>query len=204
MLPLSAITQLGDSMKRFVLAAGLGLGLVAIAAPANAALFAWDIEYTGWWEESGGGSVFGTIVADEADVEDGIISGDELKSWLWSWSGNDVVPAFSFSSQEEGAIADFDAGFYVDGRLNQPGLLDGLDQGAFTSGSGNEILDLEFLFAISFNDGVESFSPGNLEAPLGTVAVADPVPVPEPTSILGLAALAGIGVAALKRQKQVA
>ncbi|NJL37725.1 MAG: PEP-CTERM sorting domain-containing protein [Leptolyngbyaceae cyanobacterium SM1_4_3] len=189
-------------MKRFALAVGLGLGLAAIAAPANAALFAWDIEYSGWWEESGGGSIFGTIVADESNAEDGIVSGDELKSWLWSWSGNDVVPAFSFSSQEEGATVDFDAGFYVDDRLNQPGLLDGLDQGTFTSGSGNEVLDLEFLFAISFTDNVESFSEGNVGSVTGTVAVSDPVPVPEPTSILGLLALAGVGAAALKRQKQ--
>ncbi|NJN59967.1 MAG: PEP-CTERM sorting domain-containing protein [Leptolyngbyaceae cyanobacterium SL_5_9] len=65
-------------------------------------------------------------------------------------------------------------------------------------------MDLEFLFAISFTDNVESFSEGNVGSVTGTVAVADPVPVPEPTSILGLAALAGIGVAALKRQKQVA
>lgn len=191
-------------MKRFALAVGLGLGLATLAAPANAALFAWDIEYSGWWEESGGGSIFGTIVADDSDAEDGIVSGDELKSWLWSWSGNDVVPAFSFSSQEAGATVDFDAGFYVDGRLNQPGLLDGLDQGTFTSGSGNEVLDLEFLFAISFTDNVESFSEGNIESATGTVAVSDPVPVPEPTSILGLLALAGVGAAALKRQKQIA
>jgi hypothetical protein len=188
-------------MKRFALAVGLGLGLATLAAPANAALFAWDIEYSGWWEESGGGSILGTIVADDSDAEDGIVSGDELKSWLWNWSGNDVVPAFSFSSQEAGATADFDSSFYVDGRLNQPGLLDGLDQGTFTSGSGNEVLDLEFLFAISFTDNVESFSEGNVESVTGTVAVSDPVPVPEPTSILGLLALAGVGAAALKRQQ---
>jgi hypothetical protein len=191
-------------MKRFALAVGLGLGLAAIAAPAHAALFAWDVEYSGWWEESGGGSIFGTIIADEEDTQDGIISGDELRSWLWNWSGNDVVPAFSFSSKESGATADFDASFYVDGRLNQPGLLDGLDQGTFTSGSGDAVLDLEFLYAISYTDGVESFSPGNFEAALGTVAVSDPVPVPEPATVLGLAALVGLGATTLKRQKQAA
>ncbi|MBD1997161.1 PEP-CTERM sorting domain-containing protein [Leptolyngbya sp. FACHB-541] len=188
-------------MKRFALAVGLGLGLTAIAAPAHAALFAWDVEYRGWWEESGGGSIFGTIVADEEDTQDGIISGDELKSWLWNWSGNDVVPAFFFSSKESGATADFDASFYVDGRLNQPELLDGLDQGTFTSGSGDAVLDLEFLYAISYTDGVESLSPGNPEAVLGTVAVADPVPVPEPAAVLGLTALAGLAATTLKRQK---
>jgi hypothetical protein len=190
-------------MKRLALAVSLGL-VATLAAPANAALFSWDIEYSGWWEESGGGSISGTIVADENDAQDGIVSGDELKSWLWNWSGNNVVSAFSFSSQEPGAIADFNPSFYVDGRLNQPGPLDGLDQGTFTSGSGNEVLDLERLFAISFTDSVESFSPGNLNSTVGTITVADPVPVPEPMSALGLFALAGLGAAILKRQKQEA
>lgn len=191
-------------MKRFFLAVGLSLGLATFATPANAAIFAWDVEYSGWWEESGGGSISGTIVADENDAQDGIISADELKSWLWNWSGNDLVPAFSFSSQEAGAITDFDSSFYVDGRLNQPNLLDGLDQGTFTSGSGNEVLDLEYLFAISFANNVESFSPGNVNSTVGTVTVADPVPVPEPTAGFGLFALAGLGAAILKRQKQKA
>jgi len=193
-------------MKRFALAVGmgLGLGLATLAAPANAATFAWDIEYSGWWEENGGGSIFGTIVADENDAQDGIVSIDEMRSWLWNWSGNDIVPAFSFSSREAGTSADFDPSFYVDGRLNQPDLLDGLDQGTFTSGSGNEILDLEYLFAISFVDSVESFSPGNPESTLGIITVSDPVIVPEPTTVLGLFALAGLGAATLKRQKQEA
>lgn len=188
-------------MKRLVLAISLGL-ITTLAAPANAALFGWDVEYRGWWEESGGGSISGTIVADENDAQDGIVSGDELKSWLWNWSGNNVVPAFSFSSQEAGATTDFDSSFYVDGRLNQPDLRDGLDQGTFTSGSGDEVLDLEYLFVSSFADNVESFSPGNLNSTVGTVTVADPVPVPEPTTALGLFALAGLGAATLKRQHQ--
>ncbi len=189
-------------MKRFALAVGLGLGFATLAAPASAANFAWDIEYSGWWESDGGGSVLGTIVADEQDAQDGIVSIDEMKSWLWNWSGNDAVPAFSISSREAGSTADFAPSFYVDGRLNQPGLLDGLDQGTFTSGSGNEVLDLEFLLAIAFADNVESFSPGNLDSTTGTVTVSEPIPVPEPASILGLLALAGLGVTTLKHQKQ--
>jgi len=189
-------------MKRLALAVGLSLGLATLTAPAHAALFSWDIEYSGWWEESGGGSISGTIVADENDAQDGIVSGDELKSWFWSWSGNEVVSAFSFSSQEAGATVDFDSSFYVDGRPNQPGLLDGLDQGTFTSGSGSAVLDLEYLFASSFADNVESFSPGNLNSTVGTIAVADPVPVPEPMSVLGLLALAGLGATTLKRQQK--
>mgnify|MGYP005843008925 CR=1 FL=1 len=191
-------------MKRIAvaIATGLGLGLATFATPANAALFSWNVEYTGWWEADGGGSISGQFIANEKDALDGIVSIDEMTSWMWNWSGNDAVSAFSISSKDAGASPDFDSSFYVDGRLNQPNLLDGLDQGTFISG--NEVLDLEFLFAISFADNVESFSPGNVDSTSGTVTVSDPTPVPEPTSILGLLALAGAGTATLRRQKQEA
>lgn len=191
-------------MKRFALAVGmgLGLGLATLAAPANAAILAWDVEYSNWWEEDGGGSISGKFVADRKDAQDGIVSADEMTSWLWNWSGNDVVPAFSFSSGEIGATTDFNPSFYVDGRLNQPSLLDGLDQGTFTSGSGNEVLDLEYLFAISFVANVESFSQGNSNSALGTIRVSNPVVVPEPDSILGLITLVSISAVTLKRRKQ--
>lgn len=190
-------------MKRFALAVGMSLGLATLAAPANAAILAWDIEYSSWWEEDGG-SISGTFAADEKDAQDGIVSTDEMTSWLWKWSGNDVVPAFSFSSRNAGATADFNPSFYVDGRLNQHSLLDRLDQGTFTSGSGNEALDLEYLFAISFVNNVESFSQGNPNSTLGTITVSDPVIVPEADGFLGLITitLAGISAATLKRQKQ--
>ncbi len=193
-------------MKRFALAVGmgLGLGLATLAAPANAAILAWDIEYSGWWEEDGGGSISGKFVADHKNAQDGIVSVDEMTSWLWNWSGNDVVPAFSFSSGDAGATTDFNPSFYVDGRLNQPLDGDGLDQGTFTSGSGNEVLDLEYLFAISYVDNVESFSAGNLDSTLGRISVSDPVAVPEPDSILGLITLVGISAVTLKRRKQKA
>ena len=193
-------------MKRFALALGmgLGLGLATLAAPANAAIFAWDVEYSNWWEKDGGGSLSGKFVADYKAAEDGIVSVDEMTSWNWNWSGNDVVPAFSFSSGEIGATADFNPSFYVDGKLNQPLDRDGLDQGTFTSGSGNEVLDLEYLSASSgYVDNLgESFSLGNPDPALGRIRVSDPVVVPEPDSILGLIALVGISAVTLKRRKR--
>ena len=194
----------GGFMKHLALVATVALGWATLTAPANAALFSWDIEYTNWWEDDGGGSIFGTIIADENDAADGIVSADELKAWEWNWSGNDVVSAFSISSNE-GATTDFEPSFYVNDTPNQPlGLVDpdNLDQGSFVSGSGNEILDLQALLAISFTDGVESVSAGNPTATLGTVSVSEPTAVPEPASILGLLALAGVSTATLKRQKQ--
>jgi hypothetical protein len=193
-------------MKHLALFATVTLGWAALTAPASAALFSWEIEYTGWWEDDGGGSIFGIIIADEDDAADGIVSADELKAWEWNWSGNDIVSAFSISSNE-GATTDFEPSFYVNDTPNQPMGLDfvdpdNLDQGSFVSGSGNEILDLQALLAISFTDGVESVSEGNSTATLGTVTVSEPTAVPEPATILGLLALAGVSTATLKRQKQ--
>jgi hypothetical protein len=200
-------SRLGSFMKHLALAATVALGWAALAAPANAALFSWDIEYTGWWEDDGGGSIFGTIIADEDDAADGIVSANELKAWEWNWSGNDVVSAFSIFSKDKGATTDFEPSFYVNGTPNQPIGLDfvdpdNLDQGSFVSGSGNEILDLQALLAISFTDGVESVSVGNPTATIGSVTVSEPTAVPEPATVLGLLALAGISTATLKRQKQ--
>lgn len=193
-------------MKHLALVATVALGWAALTSPASAALFSWDIEYTGWWEDDGGGSIFGTIIADEDDAADGIVSADELKAWEWNWSGNDVVSAFSISSKA-GATTAFEPSFYVNDIPNQPIGLDfldpdNLDQGSFVSGSGNEILDLQALLAISFTDGVESVSEGNPTATLGAVTVSEPTAVPEPATVLGLLALAGVSTATLKRQKQ--
>jgi hypothetical protein len=198
-------SRLGSFMKHLALVATVALAWAALTAPASAARLSWDIEYTGWWEEDGG-SVFGTIFADEDDAADGIVSADELKAWEWNWSGNDIVSAFSISS-DEGATTNFEPNFYVNDTPNQPIGLDfldpdNLDQGSFISASGNEILDLQALLAISFTDGVESVSEGNPTTTLGSVTVSEPTAVPEPSSTLGVLALAGISTAALKRQKQ--
>lgn len=192
-------------MKKLAFAATAALGLVALAVPAEAASFAWDVEYAGWWEQDGGGSIFGKFFADAEDALDGIISIDEMSSWTWSWSGNNAVSAFAISSSDPGASTSFFPSFYVDGRSNKPlpFSTDNLDQGSFISGSGNEVLDLEALLVISYADGVESLSGGDVGSTLGQVSVSDPQPVPEPTMILSFLSLA-VGAATLKRQKQEA
>jgi len=188
-------------MKRFALAATAALGLASLATPAGAAT--WTIDYTGWWENDGGGAISGTISADDAAAGDGIVSLDELTSWAWDWSGNSAVSAFSFSSDDPAAeiqIVDptLDNGFYVDGTPNQPFLFDNLDQGVFAADTLS--LDLEFLFVENFDTG--EFSQGLTE---GTIAVAevdtDAESVPEPAMILGLFALAGAGATSLRRQQ---
>lgn len=193
-------------MKRFAIAMATGLGLVALAAPANAARLSWNIEYTGWWEADGGGSISGQFIADEEDALDGIVSGDEINSWFWNWSGNDVVSAFSISSKDAGASTDnFFPSFYVDGRANQPFDFDPnrpeLDQGSFTAG--DYYLDLEFIRVENLQDGNTLISQGNPDLTLGQVTVSEPTVVPEPTTILSLLAVAGLATT-LKRQKQEA
>lgn len=192
-------------MKYFALATTTTLSLFAIAIPANAAPLIWDVDYTGWWEGQGGGSISGSFVADEVDAADGIVGLDEIVSWAWDWSGNDFVSAFSVSSEDEGAeIQIFEpAGFFVDGTTNEPGLSDGLDQGIFVGGEAGEfVLDLEFLIVedntVAFPFGGD-ISFGDVGAESGSVTVSDPKPVPEPATLLGLLALTGFG-ATLKRQ----
>jgi hypothetical protein len=192
-------------MKRFAFAVAASLGLAMVAAPTEAALLSWQIDYQGWWEADGGGSVSGMFIADEEDALDGIVSVEEMTSWVWSWSGNNAVPAFSLSSQEVGATTDFAPSFYVDGRANQPIGFDfvdpdGLDQGSFISGSGNQILDLQALLVISFVDNVEFFSGGNPDSMLGTVTVSAPSSVPEPS--IGFLTLVGAGLVVLKRRQR--
>ena len=104
-----------------------------------------SLQYSGFWE--GGGSVKGTFSATEAAAADGIISLDELISWNLDWTGNDEVDAFSISSDDGEAIALLPPGGFllsdtntaIDADLNDP---DGLDQGLYESGSGEEAIDL--------------------------------------------------------------
>lgn len=193
-------------MKHFAIATMAALGMAAIAAPAPAAQLNWEVEYDGWWEDTGGGSIFGSFTADEADAVDGIVALDEISSWMWSWSGNDAVSAFSISSADAGAeIQSFDpdnSGFYGDGTPNLPGT--GLDQGIFVGGpAGKQILDLEFL-TVEDNSDVSfalqnQVSAGNLSSASGSVHVSEPAAVPEPATVMGLLMLA-VGGAAVKRQ----
>lgn len=191
-------------MKYVALAAAVSLGMVgAIAAPSQAANLSWTVEYSGWWEGDGGGSILGSLIADESAAADGILSLDELVAWSWNWSGNDVVSAFSISSGDAGAEIQFFDGFYVDGTANLPDFADGFDQGTFIGGEfGQYVIDFETL---TLEDNTTAFpfggdaSFGDATAPLGRVAVGDPARVPEPTALLGLLAIAGVGTT-LKRR----
>ncbi|NJN21974.1 MAG: hypothetical protein HC812_13320 [Leptolyngbya sp. RL_3_1] len=93
-------------MKRFACAAAATVALGAIAAPANAAVFEWTVEYKDFWSD--GASLTGAIQAEEDAALDGIITSDEFLSWMWDWSGNGDVEAFSISSEDEFAEVDFD------------------------------------------------------------------------------------------------
>ena len=189
-------------MKQIFLAAAAALGVTAFAAPAEAALFRWNVDYTGFFADDA--SISGFFVADETAATDGVVSGDEFERWTWNWSGNSEVAAFSISSSD-GEFSELfgPIGFFVDGTPNEPELVDGLDQGSYTSADFG--LDLEFLLVQDFTTGhpfAGTTSFGDATA-AGTVTVADPIPVPEPATLLGLLTLAGAAAVA-KRQKQAA
>ncbi|MEM1242608.1 MAG: PEP-CTERM sorting domain-containing protein [Cyanobacteria bacterium P01_H01_bin.26] len=184
-------------MKQIVFAVAAAVGVTAFAAPAHAVRFKWNVDYTGFFAE--GASISGSFVAEESAAADGIVSGDEFDSWMWSWSGNSEVEAFTISSANADIATLFDTpGFFVDGTANEVELADGLDQGTYTSDDFG--LDLEFLFVDNFAAGTTSL--GDTTA-AGSIMVSEPEQVPEPATILGFLAVAG-GFAAAKRQKQAA
>jgi hypothetical protein len=189
-------------MKRIVFAAAAALGVTAFTAPAQAALFKWRVDYTGFFAEDA--FISGFFVADGADAADGIVSGDEFERWEWTWSGNSEVDAFTISSSEGDFSTLFgDPAFYVDGTPNEVGLTDGLDQGFYSSDEFG--LDLEFLLVDDFtgSNPLASISTTGDVTAAGTISVSDPEPVPEPATLLGLMTLAGAAAMA-KRQKQAA
>lgn len=190
-------------MKKIVFAAAAALGVTAFAAPAQALTFRWNVDYTGFFADDA--SITGSFVADEAAATDGIVSGDEFDSWVWNFSGNSEVDAFSISSDEGGEFLTLGdtPGFFVDGTPNEVDFADGLDQGSYTSDAYG--IDLEFLFVQDFTAGnpfAGTTTFGDLTA-AGTIAVSDPEVVPEPATLLGLLTLAGAAAMA-KRQKHAA
>ena len=186
-------------MKQIVLVAAAALSVTALAAPAQAALFQWNVDYTGFFAEDA--SISGFFVADETAADDGIVSGDEFEDWEWTWSGNSQIDAFTISSSD--GNFSFNPGFYVDGTPNELELADGLDQGFYFSDDFG--LDLEFLVIEDFA-GSTPFeglaSSGDVTA-AAAISVSDPEPVPEPATLLGLMTLVG-AAAMVKRQKQAA
>lgn len=169
---------------------------LAFSGLSHANLVSYDVEYTGWWDAEGGGSLQGMLTAAEAASEDGIIDlATELEAWTWNWSGNTFLSAFSISSNDAGAGIDiFDtAGFYVDGTANLPDFADNLDQGVFIGGSvGEFVVDLEFLILEDNTTGFPfggDFTEGDLSSAFGIVSVAQAqsVPVPTPLTLLAFA-----------------
>jgi hypothetical protein len=194
-------------MKFFSLAATAALGFVALATPANAATFAWDIKYSGWWTQDGGGEVSGTIVADEKSAADGIISLDEMFAWSWNWSGNSAVSAFSIFSDNASTALGFPGSFYVNGTPNRPidenfVDADNLDQGLFASKSENELIDFQAL--VVQNVATEGVSVGNAKATTGRTTVSAPRAVPEPATLAGLIAIGAMAAPAFARKRQQA
>ncbi|MBD2579265.1 PEP-CTERM sorting domain-containing protein [Oscillatoria sp. FACHB-1406] len=186
-------------MKRWIFAIAASLGSAILTAPANAALLSWKVDYTGWWDNDGGGAISGLFAADETAASDGIISIDEMSNWTWNWSGNNNVAAFSISSKD-GGVTDFSPSFFVDGRQNTPIVdffdADNLDQGSFIGGGGNLVLDLQTLLVGSYGDNIAE-SLGDPTSRLGKISVST---VPEPS--IGLIALLGVGLASWKLRKQ--
>jgi hypothetical protein len=179
-------------MKRFACAATVALGLTAIAAPADAAMFEWTVEYTDFWSD--GSSLTGAIRADEAAALDGIITSDEFTAWMWDWSGNAEVDAFSISSKDELAETQFDAALNLGD--------DPFAQGLFSAGDPiNYSIDFDFLVVDKFNFDTFEFSESVADGD-GSVAVSSKK-VPEPATVMGLIALTAVG-ATVKRQKQAA
>lgn len=183
-------------MKKIVLAATAAFGMAAIAAPAQAALFQWNVDYTGYFAD--GASITGFFTADETAATDGFVSTEEFDSWAWNWSGNSEVAAASISSADGGEIQTFfgPGGFFVDGTANVPG--DSASEGVYAGG--NSVFDLDFL-TVEDNSSATFSVATSADLTTGTVAVADPIAVPEPATVLGLLTLAG-AAAVVKRQKQ--
>ncbi|MEO0348777.1 MAG: PEP-CTERM sorting domain-containing protein [Cyanobacteria bacterium P01_A01_bin.15] len=184
-------------MKQIVFAVAAALGVTAFATPAHAVRFKWTVDYTGFFAE--GAAISGSFVAEESAAADGIVSGDEFDSWMWNWSGNSDVEAFTISSANAEVVTLFGTpGFFVDGTANEVELADGLDQGTYISDEFG--LDLEFLFVDNFAAGTTAFGD---TAAAGSIMVSEPEQVPEPATIFGFLAVAG-GFAVAKRQKQTA
>ncbi|MEO1081467.1 MAG: PEP-CTERM sorting domain-containing protein [Pseudomonadota bacterium] len=183
-----------------------------LSGPSNAMPVSFDLEYTGYWELDGGGSLLGTLIADEGAAVDGVIDfGSELLSWTWDWTGNSFVSAFSMSSFDAGAeISNMGAntGIFVDGTPNLPGFADGLDQGVFTGGDAGQFrIDFEFLtiedrtFSFPFGGDLTT---GDTTSPTGMITTIGPIVVegvPEPATYL-LFAAAAAGVLAIQRPRR--
>ncbi|MBE9028916.1 hypothetical protein IQ266_03960 [filamentous cyanobacterium LEGE 11480] len=130
------------------------------------------INYSGFWAD--GGAITGIFSASEADAADGIVSLDELVAWQWDWSGNSEVAAFSVSSEDGSASSLIPPHGFKIGDINTPVAFDftdadGLDQGLYESGSGEQVIDLGTLIIEDFGAGTTAL--GDVTAS-GTIAAS--------------------------------
>ena len=169
---------------------------MAIAPAAEAATIGFDFFGTGYG--GAGGTVTGMFETDEASIGDGLVDGSELISWTFSFNGLPGVDAFEISSNDANASVLFFEGFQVSSSAPVDQGVDFTslgaifpDLGTFEGDAGS--IDLEFGFI---------FSNANLQEgePVGKgSAVVTPQPVPEPMTLLGTLAVAGLGYVSRRR-----
>ncbi|NJN29641.1 MAG: calcium-binding protein [Synechococcales cyanobacterium RM1_1_8] len=135
-------------------------------------LVVFDVSYLGFW--GNGDAVTGAFSISEADAADGVASLDELVDWSWSWSGNSDVSPFTISSDDGSVTALLPpSGFLLTGRntaFNSEFVDgDGLDQGLYQSGSGEQSIDLGALIIEDFAAG--TLAQGDADAASGIISV---------------------------------
>jgi len=133
-----------------------------------------SIKYVDFWGEDGGGSVKGLLSVTEEATADGILSLDELVAWDLDWTGNSSVEAFSISSDDGSATALIEpGGFNLNGENSAFALdfsdADGLDQGIYEAGSGEQTLDLGGLIVEDIAAGTASIG----DAMAGSVSISE-------------------------------
>ncbi|NJN49266.1 MAG: hypothetical protein HC805_05130 [Alkalinema sp. RL_2_19] len=135
-------------------------------------------EFSGYWNDDGGGAITGGFTASAADAADGVVSIDELISWNWNWTGNSKVDAFSIDSTGGTATALIPpGGFLVDGNKVLDvdfNAADKLDQGLYESADGSKLIDIGALIIEDFTAG--SFTTGVVELPPVTEPPVDTTP----------------------------
>lgn len=135
-----------------------------------------SIEYADFWDNDGGGSVKGLFSVSEDAAADGVISLDELTAWDLDWTGNTEVAAFSISSDDGSATALVPPSGFSIGGANTAFVpdfsdSDGLDQGLYESGSGEQTIDLGALIVEDVAAG--TVSQGSATA--GSISVSEVV-----------------------------
>jgi Ca2+-binding RTX toxin-like protein len=134
-----------------------------------------QLDYSNFWQNDGGGAIRGTFSASEADAADGVVTIDELVDWNWSWTGNTQVKPFSLAAAKgDTATALLPPGGFLVDRSNQLILTDladpdRLDQGLYESKDGQKVIDIGALLVEDFTTG--TFSQGVVALGVSTAPV---------------------------------